>query len=179
MSAMAGRGAVRVTTLRVGAQGSTERRARRGRRAQPASQFPVIARVAGDGDRVAVTMRLHSVPARQYSVELFRSARPDASGYGAGERFLGSVLINTNDAGNAQGVITIPRTSLPAGTWLSGTATGQYGTSEFSAAVSSRSARPVFRPPARTGPQAVVGSTTMLVDERSRRGVSPARGVLA
>ena len=125
--------------------------------------FPTITSVVNDGRRATVTIRLDSEPApaldsapsRTYRAELFSSDAVDASGHGEGQRSLGFVYLTTDGQGRAVGSLTVPSTSLPPGSWLTATATDPDGnTSEFSAAVSTTRARPVFRPGTRPPPRA-------------------------
>lgn len=71
-----------------------------------------------------------------FRVEFFSSKAPDPSGYGEGERYLGSIVIMTNGWGFA-GFSVSGLGPTAVGEWITATATDQFGgnTSEFSKAV--------------------------------------------
>ena len=70
-----------------------------------------------------------------FVLEFFASAEADPSGYGEGQRFLGSAVVTTDEAGNASFKVTFG-VAVPVGQFLSATATGPgNNTSEFSAAI--------------------------------------------
>ena len=59
-----------------------------------------------------------------YRVEFFANAAADATGYGEGQRYLGSTNVTTNGSGNAIiGVTLVPIGGLTAGEFVSSTAT--------------------------------------------------------
>ena len=61
---------------------------------------------------------------RTYRVEFFANAAADATGYGEGQRYLGSTNVTTNGSGNAIiGVTLAPIGGLTAGEFVSSTAT--------------------------------------------------------
>ena len=93
--------------------------------------FPVITKaVAGAATHVAVT--LNSQPNRDYLISFYASAAADGSGYGEGQRYLGSVPAHTDASGNASIELDLPSGSS-VGEVLSCTATDASGdTSEFS-----------------------------------------------
>jgi hypothetical protein len=95
--------------------------------------FPEITAATTDGARTATSLRLHSRPSTDYTVELFSSPACDASGYGEGETYLATATLRTDPAGNAQGAVDLP--ALPPGTALTATATDDAtgDTSELSA----------------------------------------------
>jgi hypothetical protein len=98
----------------------------------PVIQEPVTARGATTSTTVRFT--LESEPNQPYTVQLYSSPAADPSGYGEGALPLnmGTVQVQTDASGHAEGSATV---RLIAGTWLTATATGRGGTSEFSAAV--------------------------------------------
>lgn len=107
--------------------------------------FPVITAV---NPGVDIEFSLASLPATTFRVEAFASAQQGPAGFGPGERFLGSVQVTTDGAGNANG--TAPAVGLLASEWATLTATvvdgtsptGFGGTSEFSAAARAGGALP-------------------------------------
>ena len=134
--------------------------------------FPAITRVFNDGSRATIAVRLHSQPLRRYRVELFDSPASDRSGHGEGQHYLGAVDVTTDAAGNGTGALTVLPASLPPRSRLTATATDPDGnTSEFSAAVSTTSGRPAFRPGTRPPPRAAPPPPTAVLgasDERVR-----------
>jgi len=89
--------------------------------------FPVLTGVAG-----GVQGTLNSTPSGTFRIEFFSSPACDASGFGEGRTFLGSVVVNTDATGNA----TIPFFAAAAGQFVSATATdSSNNTSEFSTCV--------------------------------------------
>ncbi|HUG90313.1 MAG TPA: hypothetical protein VML55_05745, partial [Planctomycetaceae bacterium] len=83
----------------------------------------------------AVAGQLQSRPGTTYVIDFYASAAADASGFGEGERFLGSLTVTTNPAGIANFAGLLPAATT-AGEVLTATATDPVGnTSEFSAAV--------------------------------------------
>ncbi len=88
----------------------------------PPSGYTVI---SGDLDSALMT---------SFGLEFFYSGAADQSGYGQGQRYLGSGEVSTDEGGWATFVITLPET-IPATGYVSATATDPNGnTSEFSAA---------------------------------------------
>ncbi|MFH1918378.1 MAG: hypothetical protein ABIP48_00610, partial [Planctomycetota bacterium] len=104
--------------------------------------FPVIAAaVVGASTRVIGT--LNSTPVTEFTVDFYASATADPSGYGEGERWLGSTVVTTDASGNA-GFDLFLASATTTGEVVTATATDPGGnTSEFSAAISV--ARPLGR----------------------------------
>ncbi len=95
--------------------------------------FPLLTavRIAGG---TTVEGVLDSLPDRSYRLEFFSSQTPDASGYGEGQVFLGSVDVTTDGSGQAPFIVTLPSV-VPFGHFVTATATSPEGaTSEFSQA---------------------------------------------
>lgn len=90
---------------------------------------------AGWGLHTRVKGTLHSRPNAAFRLEFFVSAVPDPTGYGEGQRYLGSVVVMTNALGNASYNVLLPPGTGP-GAWVSATATdlARRNTSEFSRA---------------------------------------------
>lgn len=93
--------------------------------------FPVLTRgVAGAVTHVAAT--LNSRPNATYTISFYASAAGDPSGFGQGQRYLGSTTVTTDTAGAAMIDLDLPAATT-AGEVLSATATDSDGnTSEFS-----------------------------------------------
>src|SRR5439155_14691372 len=80
--------------------------------------------------RVLINIRftLDAEPNRQYTVELLSTPAPDASGHGEGRTPLGTTTVQTDAGGHAEGGVSV---RVDRGIWLTATATGPGGTSEF------------------------------------------------
>ncbi|MEO8427549.1 MAG: choice-of-anchor U domain-containing protein [Verrucomicrobiota bacterium] len=98
--------------------------------------YPVIGAnwVDASGLRVQASLDT-SLGIHSYTIEFFASSAASASGYGEGERFLGSVTVNT-DLGGRAGIDFTTTQPVAPGEFLTATATDAAGnTSEFSKAV--------------------------------------------
>ncbi|MBX3385334.1 MAG: tandem-95 repeat protein [Phycisphaeraceae bacterium] len=139
--------------------------------------YPVITSLTANGQ---VTATLNSRANMRYVVEFFASPTPDASGFGEGDKFLGSVVVMTNGSGNAD--INFSFTPEAGRPWITSTATEVQlsgplfgtggstppaGTSEFSAAVLLPN-----QPPVAVDDMYTTAEDTTLT-------VNPAMGVLA
>lgn len=99
--------------------------------------FPVITAALGDGaSQARIEGTLNGLPNQSFTIEFFASAACDPSGHGEGARFLGSVNVTTDAAGNAGFVATLSA-AAQAGESATATATrtATGDTSEFSACV--------------------------------------------
>ncbi|HZW08741.1 MAG TPA: GC-type dockerin domain-anchored protein [Phycisphaerales bacterium] len=98
--------------------------------------FPVLASADSDGRSTAVTGSLNSRPGREYRIEFFENVACDPSGFGEGERFLGSTLVTTDGAGDATFEAVLPA-GAAVGSFITATATDTAAgaTSEFSACI--------------------------------------------
>ena len=97
--------------------------------------YPIITS-AGSGTTTTVGALFVGLPDAPYTIDFYSTPHPNSSGYGEGTRWLGSVAVTTNAAGQATEPMTF---DLPAATnsgqWITATATDQAGnTSEFSLA---------------------------------------------
>ncbi len=93
--------------------------------------FPVITSFSTAASSVTIGGTLNSKPNATYTVELFQSDGGNASGYGEGQRFLGTASVTTDAAGNGTFTGTFPTTGDNSGP-VSATATDAGGnTSEF------------------------------------------------
>src|SRR5262249_44277574 len=103
---------------------------------------PVLTAAMTNGAAANIAGSLSSTASTQYRIEFFASTVADPSGYGEGQRYLGSMVVTTGAAGNAILAVTIP-VVLNAGEYVTGTATvctngpcTTFGdTSEFGGAV--------------------------------------------
>jgi CSLREA domain-containing protein len=101
--------------------------------------FPIIAS-AQFGSQTAVAGTLNSLARTQFLLDFYTSTTGDASGYGEGQHWLGSITVLTNAAGNASFSQLLPGGSVP-GEWITATATRltssgvRTDTSEFSKAI--------------------------------------------
>jgi titin len=94
---------------------------------------PVLTSATTDGTSTTVTGTLTSAPNTTFTLEIFASSVNDPSG--AGEQFLGSVVVTTAADGNASFTVTFA-TAVDPGWFLSATATDpDHNTSPFSAGV--------------------------------------------
>jgi CSLREA domain-containing protein len=95
--------------------------------------FPVIASAVTSGGGTMIQGTLNSTAnTGGFVVEFFASPSCDSSGYGEGQRFLGSITVNTDNFGNAFINQTLASATF-AGEALTATATDPTGnTSEFS-----------------------------------------------
>lgn len=98
--------------------------------------FPVVTTVIETSLAPSVwTLRgtLDSVPNTAFAIEVFEQATCDASGFGEGEQFIGSVAVTTDSTGFGEWALPV---GAPAGRFFTATATDPNGnTSEFSRCV--------------------------------------------
>jgi hypothetical protein len=93
--------------------------------------FPVLTAVTS----TAINGTLNSKPNTTYRLEFFANRERDATGFGEGERFHGSIGVTTDGGGNATFTFA-PSGGVPAGQFITATATDPVNnTSEFSGAV--------------------------------------------
>ena len=93
--------------------------------------FPAIVSVIV-GASTTVQGTLDSKPSTSYALQFYASDVPDPSNYGEGQTYLGTTNVMTNGAGHASFTWNGP--PVAAGRYLTATATGSEGTSEFSLA---------------------------------------------
>lgn len=100
--------------------------------ANQSQNYPDVYSAVASGGTTTIKGNLHSTPGRDFYVQLFLNTAPDPSGHGEGETLLGTWTYTTNAAGDAPFTVVLPY-ALPAGTWISGTATDRatMDTSEF------------------------------------------------
>jgi hypothetical protein len=111
--------------------------------------YPVIESAVVSGSTLLVSGSLNSAPGGFYLVEFFASTSADSSGFGEGERYLGSELVFADEVGNATFTFS-PEAVVNVGEVITATATALPGevrqaqvnnTSEFSAAVRAAAVR--------------------------------------
>ncbi|MBE7550870.1 MAG: tandem-95 repeat protein [Anaerolineales bacterium] len=92
-----------------------------------------------DGGPTQIEGRLNSsTPNTQFTLEFFKNSTCDPSNFGEGETFLGSTVVTTDENGDALfvGANAFPVVpALPEDMFVTATATGPDGTSEFSQCV--------------------------------------------
>lgn len=94
--------------------------------------FPELVSAASAGGGARVRGRLMTSPGTTVAIDFFANPFCDPSGYGEGQRFLGSTTVTTNPGGIAR-VDVVLLTAVPAGEFITATATDAAGnTSEFS-----------------------------------------------
>jgi M6 family metalloprotease-like protein len=94
--------------------------------------FPVLTNAIRTNAGTQITGTLNSTPNRSFTLEFFSSDALESSGYGPGERPLGSVTVTTNGNGDASFTANV---GGAIGGWMTATATDNVtkDTSEFSA----------------------------------------------
>ncbi len=94
--------------------------------------YPVLTQAAYTATTTEVIGTLNASASTTYLVQFFASATADPSGYGQGQKYLGSTTVTTGADYNAS-FDTVLNTPTPAGWVISATATDPLGnTSEFS-----------------------------------------------
>ncbi len=118
-------------------RGDRERRRRRRHRGQQRQNFPVLAAAVTTGADITITGSINSTASRTFRLEFFASATGDASGFGEGQIFLGTIDVTTDGAGNAAFTTPAFVAAIPVGYAIAATATDLTGndTSEFGAHV--------------------------------------------
>ena len=96
--------------------------------------FPELTAASGNGSNVAIQGFLNSVASQTFTLEFFASAACDPSGFGEGDRIIGSAPVTTDAAGHAVFSLTLPGPAA-VGAAITATATRSStgDTSEFSA----------------------------------------------
>jgi len=120
--------------------------------------FPVLSFSGG-----ILSGTLDSTANTTFVIEFFSNASPDSSGFGEGQTFLRSITVGTDAMCNASFNDVRFSTNVPAGQWITATATDPNGnTSEFSQAV------------LLTGPTATNGSISGRITDANGRPVEGA-----
>ncbi len=93
---------------------------------------PVLTSVTSGGSSTGIVGTFNGTPSTTFTLQFFTNTAAHRSGYGEGQTVLGTTTLQTDASGNAPLAINLP-TSIPAGTFVSATATDPGGnTSEFS-----------------------------------------------
>jgi CSLREA domain-containing protein len=91
---------------------------------------PILTVIQTIGNQVTLTGTLNSRPEKKFTIQFFSSPQEDPSDSGEGKTFLGQKKVETNKKGNSSFTFTAV---FPAGEfYMTATATGRGGTSEFS-----------------------------------------------
>ncbi|HEX5731410.1 MAG TPA: BACON domain-containing carbohydrate-binding protein [Blastocatellia bacterium] len=94
--------------------------------------FPVLTAASTSGGGSNVQGTLNSTPSSSFTLHFYTSANADPSGFGEGQTFLDTAIVNTDGAGNASFNLNFAASVTP-GHVVTATATnGQGSTSEFS-----------------------------------------------
>jgi len=97
--------------------------------------YPVLAKATSITGTTTITGTLNTLPSSKCTIEFFASASADPSGYGEGQRYLGSTTITTDASGKGAFTASLPVTVLN-GQAITATTTDAAGnTSEFSKAI--------------------------------------------
>ncbi|AFY47683.1 CARDB domain-containing protein,putative collagen-binding protein,Calx-beta domain-containing protein,subtilase family protease [Nostoc sp. PCC 7524] len=97
--------------------------------------YPVIISATLEGENTLIAGELNSLPSSTYRIEIFSNSSIDISGNGEGENLLTSLVVTTDESGNASFSVTLP-VMLPEEYYITATATDALGnTSEFSAPI--------------------------------------------
>jgi uncharacterized repeat protein (TIGR01451 family) len=94
--------------------------------------FPTLNTAYPSGSGTRVEGQLGSTPNSPFQIDFYANTAADPSGYGQGERYLGSTTVTTDPSGAAAIGFTLP-VSVPTGQFITATATDRNNnTSEFS-----------------------------------------------
>lgn len=94
--------------------------------ANGSQNFPVLSKASAG----QIAGGLHSTPNKDFIIDFYRVEGIDSSGYGEGRAYLTSATVTTNANGDAS--FNRSGLSLTVGQYITATATGAEGTSEFS-----------------------------------------------
>jgi CSLREA domain-containing protein len=92
--------------------------------------FPVLSSAVTTSTASWIMGSLNSTPATAFALHFYSNAIADPTGYGEGETYLGTTNVTTDAAGNATFHWNGP--AIVPGRFITSTATGPSGTSEFS-----------------------------------------------
>jgi hypothetical protein len=95
---------------------------------QPA---PVLASAASEGSETFISGTLTAAPNSSFTIDFYANDQADPSGFGQGQTWLGSTLINTDGSGQASFDATLPA-SAATGSFITATSSYRFETSEFS-----------------------------------------------
>jgi hypothetical protein len=104
--------------------------------------FPVLTSAVSDGVSTTIEGTLTSTPRTDFTLEFFADTICNPSGFGEGERLLGSTVVTTDTSGNASFTVTF-NIPVDPGQFISATATDPANnTSQFSQCVEVAGAAP-------------------------------------
>ena len=144
--------------------------------------YPVLTSASNVNGSTVVQGTLNSAPNATFTIEFFANQAPDPSGYGEGERFIGTVDVTTDGAGNAPIEFTSTTENAAApGEHITATATDpDDNTSEFSLAVQIPGGLRLLNISTRmrvlTGENVLIGGFIVTGDEAKKviiRGIGP------
>src|SRR5262249_54975732 len=93
---------------------------------------PVLTSATSGGGSTTVQGTLASTPNMTFTLEFFSNQVCNPSGFGEGEKYLGSAMVTTNASGAATFTVTLG-VGVPAGQFVTATATDpKNNTSQFS-----------------------------------------------
>jgi uncharacterized delta-60 repeat protein len=102
--------------------------------------FPILSSATTNGTNIIISGSLNSEASTEYRIEFFASSTADGTGYGEGERYLGSINVGTNASGFTSFNNIVFTATIAEGEFISATATRMetilgvdkfYDTSEF------------------------------------------------
>ena len=94
--------------------------------------FPVLTSVSENASGTTVMGTLNSAPSASFTIDLYSNLVFDPSGFGQGQTYLGSVIVNTDSSGNTAFTFNTA-TKVASGRFITATATSSSNdTSEFS-----------------------------------------------
>ena len=95
--------------------------------------FPIITSAVSDAASTTIQGTLNSTANFTFTLQFFANSTCDPSGFGEGEKFIGTDTVTTNGSGDASFTLTFATPTL-INEWVTATATDSSGsTSEFSA----------------------------------------------
>ena len=138
--------------------------------------FPVIQSAVASASSITIQGTLDSSRSATFRIEFFTSPSCDPSGFGEGEKFIGSTTVSTDASGHAAFSVTLP-VSVAAGakTTATATRTSSGDTSEFSACVAVTQVDP---PVAKASATPANGNAPLAV-QFSSTGSSDSSGAIA
>lgn len=94
--------------------------------------YPELASAIASSEAITIEGSLNSIPNATFTIELFANTECDPSGFGEGEVFIGSTIVNTAGSGKGYFIVNLPL-AVPVGHFITSTATDAgNNTSEFS-----------------------------------------------
>jgi len=94
--------------------------------------YPVLISALSTGGNTTIQGKLNAEPSTQFLIQFFASPTANSSGFGEGKTYLGSATVTTDSTSNATFSAVFNGVTVPAGSFISATATDPLGnTSEF------------------------------------------------